>query len=103
MECIFAAFMITCTCMKHLIVVALKFPNGFKSLQNEYIYIHVMITIEITHLKNILMITWFFLINKWMPVKLKIYSRRTKVKKWFITKVKQFYKNYIYNVIIKQV
>lgn len=38
MECIFAAFMITCTCMKHLIVVALKFPNGFKSLQNEYIY-----------------------------------------------------------------
>lgn len=38
MECIFAAFMITCTCMKHLIVVALKFPNGFKTLQNEYIY-----------------------------------------------------------------
>lgn len=59
MECIFAAFMITCTCMKHLIVVALKFPNGFKSSQNEYtlyMYVNVMITIEITHLKNILMI-----------------------------------------------
>lgn len=39
MECIFAAFMITCTCMKHLIVVALKFPNGLKVYKtNIYIY-----------------------------------------------------------------
>lgn len=41
MECIFAAFMITCTCMKHLIVVALKFPNGLKVYKtNIYIYIY---------------------------------------------------------------
>lgn len=36
MECIFASFMITCTCIKHLIVMALKFPNGFKCSQNDY-------------------------------------------------------------------
>lgn len=32
--------MITCTCMKHLIVVALKFPNSLKVYKtNIYIYI----------------------------------------------------------------